>query len=307
MYFFPRHPDRPLVSILIPTRGRPAHLRQAIDSVHSLARNKTHLEYVFRCDTDDTETIATVDWLCSILPCKKIVKPRGNGYHDMHHMVNDMATIAEGDWLFLFNDDARFKMQDWDQLLLTIGTRSPWIGIGDVCMIIAPTEGRPFAQEFFFVRKRTVDILGHVSLSPHCDNYLYSIMKFIGCSVDLSPISIEHLSHLIGDKIREESVEAYKSTTDTLNLIEAKVNRLDDAGQLLRYLRLLEKRIPWQPLPERPGNYFRKPPFGLLEVCKVDNNLKAIRLVADKEGKDMTEPVEVAGSRWAPLEICVGG
>lgn len=308
IYFFPRTPNKPLVSILIPTRGRPDHLRAAVDSVHSLASDKSCIEYLFRVDDDDFETIKVVEWLETLLPCKKVVAPRGSGYFQMHTMVQDIAKLAEGDWLFLFNDDALFKTQDWDKILLVMGMRNPWIGIGDVCMIVAPTIGRPHAQEFFFLRRRTFEILGHIALSPHNDNWIYSIMKFIGCCIDVSPIQIEHNSHLIGDKVREESVEAYKSTIESIISIQAKQAKSYDVQRLLFHLEMLERSISWRDMPTQDGLWCWKPATGLMELRFVEQDASIWSITGEVSGKQNREKVtDNRVGKWIPLEVCVGG
>ena len=55
-YFFQRG-EGPLVSVLLPTRGRVDGLRIAIDSLHSLAEGKFNIEYLLKIDDDDADTI----------------------------------------------------------------------------------------------------------------------------------------------------------------------------------------------------------------------------------------------------------
>src|SRR5262245_57155345 len=80
---FPRS-DNPFVSILIPTRGRSQALCEAIDSVYSLAKDKSLVEFVLKVDDDDRETIKTANRLTGMLGVSTIMSPRGKGYRDMH-------------------------------------------------------------------------------------------------------------------------------------------------------------------------------------------------------------------------------
>lgn len=232
---FKRGPG-PLASILIPTRGRKQWLCEAIDSVYSLAKDKTLFEFVLKIDDDDVETIEVSERLAKVLPIKTKISPRGNGYYDMHHWVSDMCDLAEGDWLFLFNDDARMATNEWDQILLNCQINPiAWHGISDICLLIAPTITRPNAQEFFFLRKKVYDILGHIALSPHNDNWIYNVMHFLVSAFTIQ-IRIDHFSEKATDDIRKESKEAYAHTLPTLNSIEAIRNKVVDAQKLISYM-----------------------------------------------------------------------
>lgn len=302
----PRGPG-PLVSILLPTRGRPGHLYHAVDSLYSLAKDKGNLEFIFKADTDDPETIDAVEKLAVIpgLKVKNIISPRGNGYFDMHHWVNDMARQATGDWLLLFNDDARMTTQDWDTALMHIGTGMPWFGIADVCLIMAQTIGRPFANEFIILRRKTFEILGHISLSPHNDNWIYGVMEFLRVRLT-APIHIEHLSEKIGDAIRESTVEAYKTTTISLNSIESKGLQLEDVAKLYNYLVDFESRVVWGNDPTPFSWSIWRNSYGINQTMFVDAGGNTFSFVKNenKEGKSelIPQPCKVVGGKWAVLQ-----
>ncbi len=295
--FFQRG-NGPLVSVLIPTRGRPLDLCESIDSIYSLAMDKNHLEFILKIDDDDTETIRVAERLEKILPLKKIVSPRGNGFHDMHHWVNDMCRLATGDWLFLFNDDARMLTQDWDKPVLLVGTMGPWEGIDDLCLLVAFTQGRPFAQEFVMLRRKTFNILGHFSLSPHNDNWIYSIMKFASMSLFVD-IYIDHRSDTIGDQTRQESEEAYKTTIDTLNSLEARRSRFLDLHTILKHSENAGARLIWKKRPTTNSWYWLKaPPDARRQhVLVVDDGATVMYL---KDGQmDRTESTKDINGVWA--------
>ena len=229
------------VSVLIPTRGRVPWLLQAVDSVYSLAVNKDQLEFILKVDDDDHDTIAAAERLAGLVNLRALVSPRGNGYHDMHHWVNQMAGMATGDWLFLINDDVRVITQDWDHVLLHCGVPNCWHRQMDFFMLVAPTVGRPQAQEFFFLRRKVFEVLGHVSLNPHNDNWIYTVMSNLA-SVYQVPVMIDHFSDRIDDTIRRESVEAYKTTSPALRDRDSIGQKLEDACRLYRHICLQEKR-----------------------------------------------------------------
>lgn len=230
----------PLISVLIPTRNREKHLLQAVDSCYSLAVNPSkNLEFIFKSDDDDITTIEAIrrldDLLKGSIRIKNVISPQGVGYMQMHEWVNMMAKEALGDWLFLFNDDARIKTQNWDMVIESGDITGCWHGLGDVGLIVAPTIGRPFAQEFIMLRREIFNLLGHFSLNPHNDNWIYSVMKMVDCAFN-SPVMIEHFSDTIGDEIRRISEAAYKETAKELNTIPVFREKLKDVNKVLDYI-----------------------------------------------------------------------
>lgn len=228
----------PLVSVLLPTRSRSKWLCEAIDSVYSLAKDKSNVEFLLKIDEDDNDTIATAEWLSKVLPVKKLISPRGKGYFDIHHWINSLSSMASGDWLFLFNDDARMQTQDWDQILLNAEVNSnTWHGIDDICLLVAPTTRRPGCNEFMFIRRKIFEILGRLGTSQHVDNWMYSMMSFIQSAFHTN-IFIEHFSEKAEDEVRKSSEEAYKTTIQTLNSNSGVKIRIQDALRLVEYIEI---------------------------------------------------------------------
>lgn len=233
--FWPRGTG-PLVSVLLPTRGRPAWLVECISSLWSTSLGK-QIDFLLRIDDDDTETITLANHLAEQVPVKTIIGPHGNGYHDCHLWVNELSAIATGDWLLLWNDDARMTTQNWDAILAHSTIDPPWHGHPDVAVMSCFTLDRPGCNEFVFLRRKVVDILGHFSISVHNDNYIWSLLTMVD-SARLIPIYIKHLSGEAKDLTRQRSEEAYKTSIHTLISLPALRTRLEDAGKLLNYIQL---------------------------------------------------------------------
>lgn len=238
--FFPRGPG-PLVSVLLPTRGRPDALYQAVGSLYVNTRDRGRVEYIFKLDDDDCKTIDLVEGMIRDgLPGRTMISPRGNGYLDMHLWVNQMAEMARGDWLFLWNDDARIATGAWDEILLhaSVGSDATWHGVRDVCMFLAPTIGRSDSPEFGFLRRKVFEILGHYSLNPHTDNWIYSVVCFVHC-VFRCPVEVEHLSgtdKFPKDQVRDEVLEAYKKAGRDLNSSLSMRQKHEDVKKLIDYI-----------------------------------------------------------------------
>ena len=260
---FDRGPG-PFCSILMPTRKRIRELSQAVDSLYSLAINRDWLEFVFKIDTDDVGTLNFVESLANLLQLgqvKKIVSPRGRGYHEMHEWVNQLSELATGDWLFLFNDDARMETQNWDSILAHANRGGVWHRLNDICLVVARTlrecevkngEGVVVGselrmdmgvQEFVILRRAVTKALGHFSLNPHNDNWIWSVMSMVGSAFISGPIHVRHNSEKMTDDVREQSKKAYEITAPELNTSEMLRAKIADGLKLMDYIdREVEKR-----------------------------------------------------------------
>jgi glycosyltransferase involved in cell wall biosynthesis len=297
MHFFPRKHEK-LISIMLPTRNRAGHLCAAIDSCVSLAKDPSQLEFILKIDDDDIDTIRIAEKLEKLTNVKKIISPRGGGYYDIHKWLIEMTKISSGDWIFFFNDDARIRGQNWDEVVLYIGNAEPWVGMSEACLLYIPTEGRPFAQEFVMIRRGTFDILGNYGLSPHADNWMWSVMNFLGLVLTVPRVTVEHLSDRIGDKTRIESEAAYAHTIDSLISSAAKRKRLQDVDKLLTYMDKLESELVWLDAPSSWGWCWWKPPDGKkMQHVIVDGVGNAAFL---KQGvPQKITPVKDLGGKWA--------
>lgn len=230
------HPDENIfVSILLPTRGRAKWLCEAIDSVYSLAYNKSSLEFILKVDDDDIETIQLVERLSEMIPLRAIVSPRGNGFKDMHIWVNDMCKLARGEWIFLFNDDARMVTEGWDVILEKVKISPVAIQNNDIMVLVAETLMRPDAFEFVFLKRKVFEVLGHFSLNPHNDNWICSVMGMIRSCFNI-PIQIRHFSEEATDDTRIQSEAAYAVTSPVLVTSWAIRAMIADALKLQDYI-----------------------------------------------------------------------
>lgn len=241
---FKRGPG-PLVSILFPTRGRPEGLLKALDSLWSLARDKSLIEFIYWADDDDFSTVSILRRLQETpgFPIRGFVCPRGRGYHDMHHWVNAMAQKARGDWLIIWNDDAVMKTQDWDQALARISPDAfNWHGVEDVMCLVARTIGSD-ATGFFFLRRTVVEILGQFSRIPHNDTWVTSLMRAVDSLYHLDWIEVEHLSES-KDATWNEGIEARSTTEYTVHNPGLRVIKMEDALKLAEYIERVSHESP---------------------------------------------------------------
>lgn len=154
-----------LVSVLLPSRGRPVPLAEAVASLRDLADQPDRLEVLVAADDDDPPTVRAAEEIGATV----LVSPR-HGYAGLHLYVNALARRASGTWLALWNDDARMLTRGWDQRVAEAPVGVLW-----------PREAAyPDCNTFPIVHRSIVDALGHVSLNPHYDSWLQEIADELG-------------------------------------------------------------------------------------------------------------------------------
>lgn len=235
----------PLVSVLLPTRGRPKWLAECVDSLYSLAKNPRELEFLFKVDTDDTETQGTVLGLAKMLPARVIISPRGRGYLDLHEYVNALSAAATGDWLFIFNDDARMLTQDWDEVIRTADpTKIPkWGGSDEVALLAPQVRERDTSWEFPILRRRTYQILGHFSRHLSSDSWIYWVMSGLDAAISLSQIEVTHFVNDVQDQVNKEGRAAIQAEMPDLSTPELKRLQELDRSVIRQYMTKRDRRI----------------------------------------------------------------
>ncbi len=154
-----------MISVLLPSRGRPESLAASIGSLRDLAHQSVDIEVLVAADDDDPPTIRAA----RDIGAEVLVSPR-YGYDRLHMYVNTLAHRARGEWLLLWNDDARMLTPGW-------GRRVSEAPIG----VLWPAHnGSQFLNVFPAVHRSIVEALGHFSLSPHCDSWMQDVAEAVG-------------------------------------------------------------------------------------------------------------------------------
>lgn len=174
------------ISVLVPTRQRLNFLEKMIESFNDTVDNPEQAEIIFRCDSDDRETI---EYLCKILQ-KTIIGPRGEGYKSLPAFYNDMARIAKGDLLMCCNDDVIFKTKGWPAILIEEANKYP-DGIFNFGVNVGLNDDKfPFS----IVSRKLVDILGFLNDERllFSDVFLLDVMKYFNRAIRVNSVTIFH-------------------------------------------------------------------------------------------------------------------
>ena len=159
-----------MISVLLPSRGRPESLGESVTSLIGLAADPFAVEVLVGADPDDPETAGrdwTAEWEAGWgVQCW--TAPERYGYAQLHRYYNHLAGMAKGEWLLLWNDDARMLTQGWDQVLAAQEPGVLWLGSNQ-------------GQYYFPAWPRAwSDAWGHTSLSPNVDVWVSEVGTRLG-------------------------------------------------------------------------------------------------------------------------------
>lgn len=189
-----------MISVLLPSRGRQKALIESIEGLLNLADRPGTVQVLVGADPDDEATLKMdLPWQASIWAA-----PERFGYPRLHEYVNRLAERADGEWLMLWNDDARMLTDGWDAVVHEQQRGVLWPHSNDIAT----------CNTFPIWPKAWTDRLGHVSLSPHCDSWI----QYLGQALDRHErvdIDILHdRADLTGghdDQTRAESLAGYRT------------------------------------------------------------------------------------------------
>ena len=109
---------RPLFSLIVPTRGRPAQLRRMLDSVAGTAAHPERIEVVLVVDDNDPRSLVTH----SRLDVRHAIGPPNR---TMGALNNAGFAVSSGRYVMLLNDDVIVRTAGWDATALACFQRFP--------------------------------------------------------------------------------------------------------------------------------------------------------------------------------------
>ena len=163
-----------LVSAVFASRGRFSLLLESLESLYDKARNPEQIQAIVRFDNDDTENLNNI----SNLPFDKInirviIGPRFRGYQDMHIFINECCSLACGDFLLNWNDDATMLTENWDSELEKYKCQT---------IVLNPNthDDAQGINTFPIISRDIYDTLGHWSLQAHVDTWVSTLGQGLG-------------------------------------------------------------------------------------------------------------------------------
>ena len=111
--------SKPLISILIPSRGRVAMLKRCVESIKAVTPQDDY-EILIRADEDDGETLRALEELEKEHPNLRGVigkclfdGPKRGFTPVVNHYYTELAGMAKAPWIWIMNDDCTIEGDGW--------------------------------------------------------------------------------------------------------------------------------------------------------------------------------------------------
>lgn len=182
---------KPMVGVMIPTRGRVALLRECLDSLNNTVRFPENAEILLKVDEDDEPTIEALRRYHrnSDIDLRYVVTPRYSGYGSLHHFYNMLAGISRASHVMVFNDDCEMLTEEWDDYYEQY--RDTGFVIGSRTLVSADSPaGREHGGEFAIfdtgpdgynghpaINRELIQHLGTISWHPMVDDWWQETTK----------------------------------------------------------------------------------------------------------------------------------
>lgn len=166
-----------MISVLVPSRGRPEALAQSVASLGGGAG----FEVLVRVDEDDPRL---EDY--RRLPGIELVVGPHHGYGALQLYYNELAQRARGEWLVIWNDDCMMDTAGWLDVVRRFD--------GKMAVLNPDTNHDNWSIDmnvFPIFPRRMVELIGHVSQSPHNDSWIEFLGRDAGIMVRV-PIRVLH-------------------------------------------------------------------------------------------------------------------
>jgi len=156
-----------MISVLCATRKRKEALKKSLNSLVATAGNPADIELLLAFDNDDVDT--AVATLRDFPNAKVLITPR-YGYRELQKYYNYLSAIADGEWLFLWNDDAIMETHGWEKLVDKYNGKM----VALRCMFKNGNNPEINNRDVLFpiIPRKFYELTGHFSDNRHNDTYL---------------------------------------------------------------------------------------------------------------------------------------
>lgn len=191
------------ISLLTPTRGRPAAMEKLWNSALETATDPSRLEIVFYIDDDDALSLGK----CSEMQAKdsRVLAVSGPRIV-LSEMWNEAYKVATGEIFMHCGDDIIFRSQHWDSIVEKHISEAP----GNILFV----HGRDGIQDaklgtHGFVHKNWVATIGYFVppyfSSDYNDTWLTDVSDMIGRRMYEPAIFTEHMHWAVGKQPKDQT------------------------------------------------------------------------------------------------------
>ena len=202
--------NKPMISVMIPTRNSLDNLQQCISSLVKFCTQMDKVEYIVKVD-NDTNDAKFIKKIFRKIPSgehciyKIINSSRREGYVSIPEYFEEMINISEGKILWPFSDALIVAKGDWVSRLLSLDVSSK-DGIYIAYFKYSSTKHKYAVGKYIQIgaapafSKKIYDSLGYLSLrGVQVDIFLRNIFKFMQEKVQLfEDVWVVHMHNSIG-------------------------------------------------------------------------------------------------------------
>ena len=219
----------PLISVLLPTRGRPELLRQSVGSLFETAMDDAAFEVLYAVDGDDEGTLDLMIGPMLRTGTDRVhVAPQRHGYAGLHLYVNALVPHTRGRWLLLWNDDAIMQTYGWDTEI------AKW---PDRYVLDLWSNHEPRTCAFPCVPRWWVNRLGHFSLNAHNDTWWQEIGERTRRLVRIDVDVYHRRFDLSGEEVADDTT--YREGLEQHQTADFYTSKVD--GLIARDARVIQK------------------------------------------------------------------
>lgn len=213
-----------MISLLLPTRGRPENMVRVVESAAATATGP--VEFVFYVDDDDKPSLSTAMKLMALYDVNFVVEPR----IVLSEMWNRCSEEAKYDVMMHAGDDLIFQTQGWDHMVMQVFDhfKDKIVFVHGDDLVHGPRLGT-----HGFLHRRWVQTVGYFVppyfSSDYNDTWLNEVAERVDRKVYLPELITEHMHPDVG-----------KAEYDQTHMDRIERHHRDDVASL--YARLGPKR-----------------------------------------------------------------
>ena len=223
-----------MISILVPSRGRPDLLRRMAESARQTASGQ--IEVVARVDDDDFKLNEYRNLSQDCVVDDLIVSRRCT----LSNMWNQCSVCALGDIQMLAGDDLLFQTSGWDKIVTDAFDLYP-----DRIVLVYGGDGY-HTDDYAthpFLHRRWIDTIGRLTApyfsSNYTDTWLWDVAGMVGRR-QYVPILIEHLHYSLGkgtlDQTAQENIDRYNQDNPAALYVSKAAEREQEAEKLRKVM-----------------------------------------------------------------------
>jgi hypothetical protein len=210
-----------MISIIVPTRKRPANFTRLVDSIINTVSDIQNIELLVYIDDDDNESIPALSVAAEKININAV---QGNKLIGSQ-MYNELSKVAKGDIIMFAADDIVFGTPNWDIII-----QKEFDKVEDKILLVYGNDGFQNGRiaTHGFIHRHWMELLGYVLppklASAYTDEWVTDLAIRVGRCEYLPNLLVEHIHPATG-----------KASTD-----ETYQKRIEIAGDIGAYYRSLE-------------------------------------------------------------------